>query len=135
MELIERDGALRALDDVLAALVVDGGRVAPGWRNGDVHAAKVLHHRNVAAKARGMRPSTAGNPHQLTTREMEVLKLLCKGLRNSEIAGRLFRSVRTVDHHLEAVFAKLGVGSRTAAVTVALTTGMLESYGHVRPAG
>jgi DNA-binding NarL/FixJ family response regulator len=76
-----------------------------------------------------MRPSTASNPHQLTKREMEVLKLLCGGLRNSEIASRLFRSVRTVDHHLESVFAKLGVGSRTAAVTVALTTGMLEACG------
>ena len=125
----------RTLLPPLTAAAVDPMFRTAGWRTRDVHAAKVPGHRDVVAGARGMRPSTAGNPHQLTTREMEVLKLLCKGLRNSEIAGRLFRSVRTVDHHLEAVFAKLGVGSRTAAVTVALTTGMLEAYGHVRSAG
>jgi DNA-binding NarL/FixJ family response regulator len=95
----------------------------------DAPAAPLRRHRGAVAGPRGMRPSTASNPHQLTKREMEVLKLLCGGLRNSEIASRLFRSVRTVDHHLESVFAKLGVGSRTAAVTVALTTGMLEACG------
>lgn len=63
---------------------------------------------------RRMRPSTQMNPHQLTTREIEVLLLLCEGLKNSEIAERLFRSVRTVDHHLTAVFIKLGVASRPA---------------------
>ena len=46
-------------------------------------------------------------PFQLTTREIEVLQLLCEGLKNSEIAERLCRSVRTIDHHLEAIFAKL----------------------------
>jgi len=100
----------------------------------DALRATVRRHRDAVAGSRGMRSSTASNPHQLTTREMEVLKLLCKGLRNSEIAGRLFRSVRTVDHHLEAVFAKLGVGSRTAAVTLALTTGLLEPYVNRRSA-
>ena len=73
---------------------------------------------------RGQRSSTKGNPHQLTAREVEVLALLCQGLKNSEIAERLCRSVRTVDHHLAAVFAKLGVGSRTEAMAVALQAGM-----------
>lgn len=77
---------------------------------------------------RGARPSTQTNPHQLTAREMEVL-LLCEGLRNSEIAERLCRSVRTVDYHLAAVFAKLGVASRTEAVTAALRAGIASQYG------
>jgi DNA-binding CsgD family transcriptional regulator len=73
---------------------------------------------------RGLRPSTQTNPHQLTAREVEVLQLLCEGLRNSEIAERLFRSVRTIDHHIAAIFAKLDVTSRVEAVTVAMRTGI-----------
>jgi DNA-binding NarL/FixJ family response regulator len=101
-------------------------------RREEAAAAAVRRHRGAVAGPRGVRPSTASNPHQLTKREMEVLRLLCAGLRNSEIAGRLFRSVRTVDHHLESVFAKLGVGSRTAAVMLALTTGLLQACGNQR---
>jgi DNA-binding NarL/FixJ family response regulator len=74
--------------------------------------------------ARGMRASTEANPYQLTARELEVLLLLCEGLKNAAIAARLFRSVRTVDHHLAAVFAKLGVASRTEAVANALMAGL-----------
>ena len=73
---------------------------------------------------RGARASTQANPHQLTTREIEVLQLLCEGLRNSEIAERLCRSVRTVDHHLEAVFGKLNVTTRTEAIGAAARVGV-----------
>jgi DNA-binding CsgD family transcriptional regulator len=75
-------------------------------------------------RVRGMRASTEANPYQLTSRELEVLLLLCEGLKNGAIAARLFRSVRTVDHHLAAVFAKLGVASRPQAVATALTAGL-----------
>jgi DNA-binding CsgD family transcriptional regulator len=78
---------------------------------------------------RGMRQSTQTNPHQLTAREIEVLELLCEGLRNSEIAERLFRSVRTIDHHLAAIFAKLEVTSRIEAVTVAREAGIRPKNG------
>ena len=53
-----------------------------------------------------------------------MLGLLCQGLRNSEIADRLSRSVRTVDHHLAAVFAKLGVDSRVGAIEAAHQSGL-----------
>ncbi|HKX40469.1 MAG TPA: response regulator transcription factor, partial [Burkholderiaceae bacterium] len=72
---------------------------------------------------RGPRASTQANPHQLTAREQEILQLLAAGLRNSEIAERLCRSVRTVDHHVAAVFAKLGVTSRSEAVAAARPRG------------
>ena len=83
---------------------------------------------------RRARPSTQANPHQLTAREIEVLQLLCEGLRNSEIAERMCRSVRTVDHHLEAVFSKLNVSSRTEAVTAAMRTGIGRKDGQRRAA-
>lgn len=73
---------------------------------------------------RGPRASTRDNPFGLTARELQVLQLLCQGLRNAEIAQRVHRSVRTVDHHLAAVFAKLGVDSRMAAVQAAQRAGL-----------
>lgn len=74
---------------------------------------------------RGARPSTRTNPAGLTTRQVEVLELLAGGLTNAEIAQRLVVSVRTVDHHVSAVLAKLGTDSRRRAATVARELGLL----------
>ena len=74
---------------------------------------------------RGARATTQSNPHGLTARELEVLMLLCEGLKNAAIAERLVRSVRTVDHHLAAIYAKLGVASRTEALAAALQAGIV----------
>ena len=52
----------------------------------------------------------------LTPREVEVLSLVREGLTNAEIAQRLFVSTTTVRKHLENIFGKLGVHTRTAAV-------------------
>ncbi|MFO1271044.1 MAG: helix-turn-helix transcriptional regulator [Rubrivivax sp.] len=70
------------------------------------------------------RPATAAQPFQLTLREVEVLALLCAGLKTAAIAERLVRSVRTVDHHVAAIYAKLGVNSRSEAVAAALRAGI-----------
>lgn len=61
----------------------------------------------------------------LTVREQEVLRLLARGLRNKEIAARLFVSERTVNFHLANIYAKLHVSGRTEALSRALELGLL----------
>lgn len=75
---------------------------------------------------RGIRESTRCNPAQLTSRELDVLQLLKEGMLNKEIAGSLFISTRTVDHHISSIFFKLGVNSRTKAVQEATRLGVLK---------
>jgi len=62
-------------------------------------------------------------PDLLTEREAAVLKMAAKGMSNSEIAGELCLSVRTIESHLGSIFNKLGVGSRTEAVIEAMRRG------------
>ncbi|MGW7291785.1 response regulator [Streptomyces xiamenensis] len=64
---------------------------------------------------------------QLTPREVQVLGLVARGLSNSEIGRQLFIGEATVKTHLLRTFVKLGVNDRTAAVTVALSRGIIAS--------
>jgi NarL family two-component system response regulator LiaR len=56
----------------------------------------------------------------LTERERDVLALMIEGLNNTQIAGRLIVSPSTIKSHVSNILAKLGVASRTEAVTLAL---------------
>ena len=62
---------------------------------------------------------------KLHPREIDVLKLVAKGMSNKEIAQELVISVRTVQTHLSNVFNKMGVGSRTEAVMYGLRKGLI----------
>jgi DNA-binding CsgD family transcriptional regulator len=68
---------------------------------------------------RGPRASTRAQPAGLTAREVQILKLIAESLTNAEIGARLHISTKTVDHHVSAVLAKLGVGTRREAVKAA----------------
>jgi NarL family two-component system response regulator LiaR len=61
----------------------------------------------------------------LTAREHEVLALMVEGLNNNQIADRLVVSVSTAKFHVSSILSKLGVGSRTEAVAVALQNNLV----------
>jgi DNA-binding NarL/FixJ family response regulator len=63
---------------------------------------------------------------KLTDRETEVLKLLARGLSNSEIANTLFLSEATIRTHLSRILAKLDLRDRTQAVVVAYESGLVQ---------
>jgi DNA-binding CsgD family transcriptional regulator len=79
---------------------------------------------------RGPRAATRANPAGLTPRELDVLALVAEGLRNAQIAERLFVSEKTVDHHVSAVLRKLGVHSRVEAARTAQQMGIDAKDGH-----
>src|SRR5512145_2912004 len=72
---------------------------------------------------------TASQPpapgRDLTERELEVLALMVEGLNNTQIAGRLTVSTSTVKSHVSNILSKLGVASRTEAVSLALRSRLI----------
>ncbi|MCB0014028.1 MAG: response regulator transcription factor [Anaerolineales bacterium] len=56
-------------------------------------------------------------PDPLSDRELEILTLIASGRKNKEIAATLFVSVNTVHYHTKNLYSKLGVNSRTQAIT------------------
>ncbi len=88
------------------------------------HVARRLRELGERGVARGPRPATRRNPAGLTARETEVLGLVALGLPNGEIAGRLYLSPRTVDHHVSAILRKLAVRSRAEASSEAVRLGL-----------
>ena len=76
--------------------------------------------------AAGHRPARRHTgPCGLTTREIEVLRLLARGLSSKEIAGRLVLAPKTVRNHTEHIYAKTGTGNRAAASLFAVQHGLL----------
>ncbi|WP_432188469.1 response regulator [Streptomyces sp. Tue6028] len=110
---------------LLAAVAAVGG--------GDTLFAPSVTRRLVEAFARqaGAAPDAAPPPDlaALTSRELEVLKLIAGGLSNLEIADRLYISEATVKTHLNRTMTKLDLDSRAQAVVVAYETGLVTPRG------
>lgn len=86
-----------------------------------------LRERGARNVPRGPNETTRANPAGLTGREIQVLQLLAQGCTNAQLARRLHRSTKTVDHHVSAVLEKLGVRSRAKAVAVAFALGIVQA--------
>ncbi len=71
------------------------------------------------------RSTTQANPAGLTNRQLDVAKLVARGLTNAEIADRLFISPKTADHHVSAVLAKLGMPTRRTVIAQASDLGLV----------
>lgn len=69
--------------------------------------------------------TTDGDEPHLTDRELDVLRALAEGLGNKQIGGGLGISPSTVKYHLQAIFAKLGVRTRSEAVSYGLRRGIV----------
>jgi DNA-binding CsgD family transcriptional regulator len=107
-----------AVEDLLEARRLFREMEAPGWRAQCEAALRARGHKFVMA-------SRHRDSSGLSEREVEVLEQLALGLTNREIGHRLYISEKTVGRHLERIFAKLAVTSRTAAVSAAQELGIV----------
>ena len=90
-----------------------------GRLDGDAAAAVI----EAAGLSHGVRRA---RPADLTERQVEVLRLVSRGLSNAEIAERLVLSRRTVEHHVQDVYLKIGASTRAGAAMFALQHGLLD---------
>jgi DNA-binding NarL/FixJ family response regulator len=99
-----------------AVLAVAGGS---GWLSPPAASAAAAALRTQVTRDDERREQAARQARfGLTPRERDVLELLCQGLSNAAIAHRLALTEKTVKNHLNHVFAKLRVGSRTEAIVL-----------------
>ena len=121
MKLLDAGAAGFLLKDVRGRELVEAVRAV---HRGDttLHPAIEARAQRLAAERRAVTEERA----PLSDREMEVLQEAARGLPNKDIARRLSLSVRTVHTHLGNIFSKLGVGSRTEAVLLALRNGWID---------
>jgi DNA-binding NarL/FixJ family response regulator len=84
---------------------------------------RVIEHYTAAPRKHS---ALRGELVDLTDRELEILRLLARGLSNAQLAERAAVSEATIKSHLGSLFAKLGITSRTQAVVLAYETGLVE---------
>jgi DNA-binding NarL/FixJ family response regulator len=120
------------LKDTPPALLTDGIRAVAA---GEALLAPSVTRRLIAEFAKAAPAAPAPGLDELTPRELEVLKLLARGLSNAEIAGALVLSDTTVKTHVRHVLAKLGLRDRVQAVVLAYESGLVTPSGTPPPSG
>jgi len=112
-----------------AAELVQNVRAAHAQRVTSMMRSQNLHDLNDPKRGRPANPVKRirkhRTPHNLTRRELDVIRTLMLGCSNKEIARRLVISERTVQTHLSNIFAKMQVTSRTEVVLAAINNGWL----------
>ena len=103
-----------------------GQELARASREGRLDSDAVAAVLEAAGEQRG-RVRRDLRPAGLSEREIEVLRLVAEGCSNREVAKRLYISPRTADHHVQHIYAKIGVSSRAAAALFALEHDLLSS--------
>jgi DNA-binding CsgD family transcriptional regulator len=99
-----------------------------GARKAADRVARMLRASGARNLRQGPRPATRENQSGLTARELEVLELVANGLRNTEIAERLFISSRTAGHHVAAILRKLDASTRSHAAAEAARLGIVRRW-------
>jgi LuxR family maltose regulon positive regulatory protein len=120
LEVAAPEGYYRAFldeDARILALLPDVRRVAPSFVD------QLLAHGEVPSPREETPPRPLIEP--LSERELEVLRLIASGLSNREIAEELVIATGTVKRHINHIYGKLGVHSRTQAVAEAKELGLL----------
>jgi NarL family two-component system response regulator LiaR len=90
------------------------------------HRGEAVLHPSVAAKLLAERRRPPAAHADLTARELEVLRLIARGLQNKQIAAQLHVSEKTVKTHVSAILRKLDVTDRTQAAMYAVREGLAE---------
>lgn len=97
------------------------------WRTGRTLSLDEAVNEALAVTAEFQSTAPITSQHPLTSREIEVLRLIAEGHSNRAIAETLSLSERTVEHHVTHILAKLDLDSRTAAATFAVRQGMMDA--------
>ncbi len=118
---IEKDGHMKQLagyiDKLLAAFPMMHSEELDAQSHGDLWSA-IVPNQGIGRNLQSQRNASqsAMVPEPLSERELAVLRLIAEGLSNQEIADRLVIAVSTVKTHINNIYGKLGVGSRTQAL-------------------
>ena len=120
-------------DAALAAVhAMDAATAAAGLASLDAldvpataaRARRMLTERGIRSLPARPRTATLANPSGLTNRQLDVARLVARGLTNAELAQQLYISPKTADHHVSAVLGKLGLSSRRDIVRAAASLGL-----------